>query len=154
MKNRSASNRTHRIGFVRIRDFTLPRKRAYNTYCMKLISVTEILSENLRPAIAIDEHGVITFANRAFEKAYGWSPDELKGEVITRIMPPHMRDAHNFGFSRFLTTEAARILNQPLSLPVYCKDGTTVDAEHFITGEKVDSKWRFAATITPKPKGA
>lgn len=120
---------------------------------MKSATVTEILTKQDIPVIAIDEHGIITYTNQAFTRAYGWHDKELLGEVITRIMPPHMRDAHNFGFSRFLTTENPRILNQPLSLPVYCKDGETVDAEHFITGEKVDAKWRFAATITPMGKG-
>jgi len=88
--------------------------------------------------------------NSAFEAAYGWEEEELLGKVITIIMPPHMRDAHNFGFSRFLTTEVSKIQGKPLPLPVNCKDGTIKNAEHFIVGEKKDGKWRFAATITPK----
>lgn len=111
-------------------------------------TVNEILKETHKPVVAIDEDAVITYINAAFQKAYGWTSDELVGQAVTAIMPSHMRDAHNFGFSRFLVAEAPRILNQPLQLPVQCKDGSVMDAEHFILGEQQHNTWRFAATIT------
>lgn len=114
------------------------------------IEVDDILKEEKIPSVAIDEQGIFFHVNAAFEKAYGWSSDDLLGKVITMIMPPHMRDAHNFGFSRFLTTEVSKIQGIPLPLPIQCKDGTIFDAEHFIVGEKKNGKWRFAATITHK----
>lgn len=119
---------------------------------MRQRTVEDILAEKKLPVVAIDSQGLITFVNQSFEKAYGWTTRELLGQVITVIMPPYMRDAHNFGFSRFLITEQARILNKPLSLPVLCKDGTETMAEHYITGDKFHDTWRFAATIIPKDK--
>ncbi len=118
-------------------------------------TVVDILKEKRKPAVAIDERGIFFFVNEAFEKAYGWKKKELIGHVITAIMPPNIRDAHNFGFSRFLTTESPRILGKHLPLPVYCKDGTIVNADHYIVGEKIpDGSWRFGALIqiatTPK----
>lgn len=114
-------------------------------------TVSAILAEKQVPVVAIDDKGIFFFVNEAFQHEYGWRAKDLYGEVITCIMPPYMRDAHNFGFSRFLVTEAPRILHKRLALPVYCKDGTIVEAEHFIIGEKKeDGSWRFAATITPK----
>lgn len=121
---------------------------------MNYPTVTDILAEQKKPVIAIDNHGLITFINEAFRRQYGWTSDELVGQVVTRIMPPHMRDAHNSGFSRFLLSEEPRILNKHLYLPVYCKDGTVIDAEHYITGEKHGNDWRFAATISPKGKAS
>jgi PAS domain S-box-containing protein len=113
-------------------------------------TVNDILEEQILPAVAIDEHGIFFYVNNAFEKTYGWKKEELIGEIITLIMPAHMRDAHNLGFSRFLTTELSKIQGIPLPLPVSCKNGEIVDAEHYIIGEKKNGKWRFAATITPR----
>jgi len=113
-------------------------------------TVEDILQEVTIPVVAIDEHGLFFHVNHAFEQKYGWTREDLIGKVITIIMPPHMRDAHNFGFSRFLTTELSKIQGKPLSLPVQCKDGSIVDAEHFIVGDKRDGKWRFASTITQR----
>jgi len=112
-------------------------------------NVADILLEKNVPAVAIDEHGLFFFVNKAFEKSYGWKEEDLLGKVITVIMPPHMRDAHNFGFSRFLTTEVSKIQGKPLPLPVHCKDGSIKSAQHFIIGEKHEGSWRFAATIIP-----
>jgi PAS domain S-box-containing protein len=116
------------------------------------ITYEDILQEQKIPAVAIYHNGIFFLVNKSFEKAYGWKKADLVGSVITKIMPQHMRDAHNFGFSRFLATESARILGKPLPLPVYCKDGSTEEAEHFILGKPVEGKWRFAALITPTRK--
>ena len=100
------------------------------------------------PVVAIDDRGLFFYANKSFELAYGWSEQDLLGKMVTTIMPPHMRDAHNIGLSRFLTTEKSTLMYKPLDLPVTCKDGTTLSALHFIVGEKIDGKWKFAARIS------
>ncbi|MDQ3076905.1 MAG: PAS domain S-box protein [bacterium] len=114
-------------------------------------TVNELLKEKKHPVVAIDEKGIFFFVNDAFEKEYGWTNTDLQGQVITKIMPSHMRDAHNFGFSRFLVTEAPRILGKKLPLPVFCKNESIKDAELYIIGDKTkNSKWRFAATLKPR----
>lgn len=109
----------------------------------------EILEEQAIPAIAIDENGIIFFVNEQFEVEYGWTENDLTGNVVTRILPPHMRDAHNLGFSRFLSTEESRIMDKEISLPMYCKDGSTSKTAHFITAKRINDKWHFAALIKP-----
>lgn len=108
-----------------------------------------VIDEQTIPVIAINHKGIIFFVNGRFEEEYGWSEDDLYGNNVTTILPPHMRDAHNLGFSRFLSTETSRIMNEEISLPIYCKDGTVEDAIHFITAKKQDGEWNFAALIKP-----
>ncbi|HEX6982985.1 MAG TPA: PAS domain S-box protein [Balneolaceae bacterium] len=110
----------------------------------------EILDEKEIPVIAAGQDGIIFFINRSFEDEYGWSEDDLVGNALTIILPPYTRDAHNLGFARFLSTEAHRILDKKISLPVYCKDGSVRKAAHFITGEKKDGEWQFAALLDPQ----
>jgi PAS domain S-box-containing protein len=116
-------------------------------------SYSDIITETSRPVITIDELGKVTFISEAFTKEYGWTPHDLVGKLVTTIMPPHMRDAHNIGFSRFLITEHPTLLGKELPLPVYCKDGAAKSAIHYIVGEKYGETWRFAATITPANPG-
>src|SRR3989338_4634791 len=110
-------------------------------------NVQEILNEKEKPAVAADNEGILIHVNDAFTLAYGWTKEDLVGKSITNIMPPHFRDAHHIGFSRFLVTEKATLAGKPLPLAVLFKDGTIKDAEHFILAEKVEGKWRFAATV-------
>lgn len=111
-------------------------------------TVDEILHVKTQPAIAADEQGLITYINEAFTQTYGWTKTDLLGKSLTEIMPPKFREAHHFGFSRFLATGVERVSGQPLPLAMLFKDGTVKDAEHFILADKPDNHWRFAATIT------
>lgn len=102
------------------------------------------------PLIKADQDGIVTFINQEFEQTFGWAAGDIVGKTLTVIIPPHLRDAHNLGFSRFLTTGSPTLLNQPLSLQILTRDGHVLDAEHFITAEDKDGQWVFAATITPR----
>lgn len=101
------------------------------------------------PAVAIDYNGLFIMVNKAFETEYGWTKGDLVGQSITTIIPPYLRDAHLIGISRFLVTEKATLLGQPLPLKVLYKDNQVRDAEHFIVGQKQAKGWHFAATVVP-----
>ena len=110
-------------------------------------TVDEILAHQDIPVVSADDQGIITYINKAFSDAYGWKSADLVGQSLTVIMPDKFREAHQFGFARFLSTEQPRVAGQPLPLEVRLKDGSSKLAEHFILGDKKDNRWRFAATI-------
>jgi PAS domain S-box-containing protein len=110
-------------------------------------TIKEILSIQDIPVVSINDHGVLTFVNKAFTETYGWEQADLLDKPVTTIMPPQFRDAHVVGFSRFLATEEAKITGMPLPLSILFKDGHVEEAEHYILGEKIKGKWLFAATI-------
>ena len=117
---------------------------------MRGVSLQEILDEKTIPAVAANQDGLLFFVNDSFQEEYGWSAEDLIDNPITTILPPNMREAHNLGFSRFLTTGTERIINKDISLPVLCKNGTTRDATHHIVADKVEGEWVFAASINPE----
>jgi PAS domain S-box-containing protein len=110
-------------------------------------TVDEMLSRHDVPVVTASDDGLITSINEAFTAAYGWESVDLVGQSLTTIMPEKFREAHQFGFSRFLTTEQPRVAGKPLPLEIQYKDGTVKLAEHFIIGDKKNGHWRFAATI-------
>lgn len=113
------------------------------------ISYQDISQEKKLPTVIIDHNSIFTMVNKAFQTAYGWSEKELLGKSVTEIIPTYLRDAHQIGFSRFMSTEQATLLGVKLPLEILYKDGTIKNAEHFIVGEKKDDEWFFAATIRP-----
>ena len=102
--------------------------------------------------IFINSDGRITYTNDALHQAIGWSREDLIGNSLSVIMPASMRDAHTLGFSRFLYTEKPVIMNKPIQLKTVCKDGSEIEAEYFITAEKISGQWNFGATIRPLKK--
>jgi len=107
----------------------------------------EIVSNKEVPVIMVDQDGLIQDINDAFEAAYGWSRETLKGKMLTTIIPESLRNAHHLGFSRFLTTERASILEQSLDLNIVTREGIEKPARHLITASKENGKWAFAASI-------
>lgn len=112
-------------------------------------SVAETMRSSVVPVIAIDKNAMITRVNGKFQSEFGWSEKELVGQPVTVIMPPYLRDAHQIGFSRFITTEQPRVQGKPIQAEVQYKDGRIGTAELYILSEKVNNEWRFAATVIP-----
>jgi len=113
------------------------------------ITIADIKGETESPAIIVDHQGYITFVNRSFETAFGWQSGDIIGKPVATIIPPSMHDAHNLGFSRFVTTGGANILNQPLKLTAINRAGEVFEAEHFIVAELQNDEWVLGATIRP-----
>lgn len=114
-------------------------------------TIAELKKEAHLPVVTVDEFGVITFINEAFTNFFGWSQKEIIGRPLTIIIPKNLHDAHHLGFSRFLSTEAPTLMNQPLKLKALLKNGKEIDAEHIIIAEKINGFWVFGATLRPLP---
>jgi len=114
-----------------------------------MTDVEAIERETRVPAVVVDELGMITSVNEAFAAAFGWTATDLVGKSLTTIIPDHLHDAHNLGFSRFLLTGHPTLLGRPLKLGAKTKAGEIVDAEHTIFAERRSGRWIFGATIRP-----
>jgi PAS domain S-box-containing protein len=110
-------------------------------------TIQEIKLETGKPVVVADQNGAITEVNERFTAVFGWTPEEIVGKPLATLIPKKLRDTHRLGFSRFLRSGRAVILNQPLDLKALTKDGREVSARHFIVAERVDAKWMFAASI-------
>lgn len=97
--------------------------------------------------VVVDDQGIITFVNSLFESLFEWTSVEIVGKPLATIIPAHLRDAHNLGFSRFLSTEQPTLLEQPLNLPAVKKSGLEFNCTHIIFAEKINGAWEFAATL-------
>lgn len=93
--------------------------------------------------IAADERGRIVFVNGAAVRLLGWSADELRGRPLTTIMPARMHQAHEAGFSRYVTTGHSRMVGHPIRVPALRKDGTEVEAELVLSKASLASGTSF-----------
>ena len=112
-------------------------------------TIAEIKATPDKAVVMMNVDGLITYVNPVFETLFGWTQAEAIGQALTMIIPPKLRDAHNMGFSRFLTTGKPTLLGKALHLKAVTKDGREFEAEHFIVAEQTQGQWQFAATIQP-----
>ena len=113
------------------------------------MTLEELKREQAIPVVLANHQGIISFVNPQFERVFGWSVKEIVGKPLTTIIPGTLHDSHHLGFSRFLATGKATLLNQPLTLKAIAKDGREFDAEHCIVAEQDQGHWVFGATIRP-----
>ena len=82
------------------------------------------VSETANDAIvSADARGIVTYANPAVQRTFGYPPAELVGQDITVLMPPPYRDLHTAGLRRYLETGEARVIGRTVELMGLTRDG-------------------------------
>ena len=111
-----------------------------------LTQISRVIAETASDGIiTIDEASIIIFANRATEKIFGYSPDELTGQSLTMLMPDYLRQVHRAALTRYLSTGQRHISWEAVELSGLHKNGSEVplelsfgelveDGKHFFTG--------------------
>lgn len=102
----------------------------------------EALADSATDAIVIiDDASIITFANPAVERVFGFTRAELIGQPLDVLMPERLRGAHHRGIASYLATGRRNISWSGVALPGRRKDGTEVPLE-ISFGEFVDEEGR------------
>jgi diguanylate cyclase (GGDEF)-like protein/PAS domain S-box-containing protein len=93
------------------------------------LSVEPVLDAIPNVVIAVDARGRIVYASPKVQEAFGWSPDELRGEPIERLVPSRFADrhlAHRVGYGLHPTP---RPMGIGLELTARRRDGTEFPVE-------------------------
>src|SRR3712207_7783689 len=76
-----------------------------------------VLESALDAIVTIDHDGLIVEFNPAAERTFGYTEEEVVGRPLGDvIVPPHLRDAHYEGFSRYMGSGEPRVLNQRIEV--------------------------------------
>src|SRR6185503_19029536 len=112
-----------------------------------LTQISRVIAETASDGIiTIDEHSTILFANRATEKIFGYSRDELMGHSLTMLMPEYLRHVHRAGLTRYISTGERHISWEVVQLPGLHKNGSELPLE-LSFGEFVESGKHFFTGI-------
>jgi PAS domain S-box-containing protein len=79
--------------------------------------------------IVVDRHGTITYANALSEPLFGYTPDELVGELIERLVPARFRGHHGEYRAGFSADATRRSMGAGRDLYALRKDGSEVPVE-------------------------
>ena len=107
-----------------------------------------VLGSSLDCIIVMDEEGLVLEWNPAAEHTFGWTRKEAVGRVLGNlIVPEELRQRHEEGLARIVSTGESRIMGQRLRLTALRKDGSTFTAELAITKLERGGRTFFTGTL-------
>ncbi len=96
------------------------------------------VTDNVLDAIiTIDEHGIIESVNPAVERIFGYTPHELLGQNVSRLMPEPYRSMHDEYLGNYLRTGNTRIIGARRELVGMRKDGSILPVDLAVTEMRV-----------------
>lgn len=106
-----------------------------------------LLNHTMEGVITIDETGIIQNFNVASVRLFGYQPEEIIGQNITRLMPAQHRHHHENGMSRFLNTEESKIIGQSVQLEALHKSGQIIPIELTLSAFKWEGHYFFTGIV-------
>lgn len=79
--------------------------------------------------VIVDRHGCIQLINGQAERLFGYSRDELVGQLVELLVPPRYRDKHPAGRTSYFTAPCPRAMGAGIELYAMRKDGSEFPAE-------------------------
>lgn len=119
----------------------LSRERASDVWVRGLVEST------VDGVITIDERGTILEANRATERMFGYSRQELVGNNVRMIMPPHVARNHDGYIAEYLDTGVRRIIGIGREVTAQHKSGSTIPVHLSISEVCIDGQRYFSGML-------
>jgi two-component system sensor kinase FixL len=97
--------------------------------------------------ITIDDQGTIQSFNAAAERIFGYSPQEVIGKSVNRLMPPPHRDQHDEYITRRLQAGEDKGIGAPREREGRRKDGTLIPIETAVSEVSLPGRRLFAGIV-------
>ncbi len=110
----------------------------------RLSSLTNIISDSV---IAIDKKGTVQAVNPAVEKVFGYSPKELLGENVKKLMPEPYCSEHDSYLENYLRTGEKKIINLVSEVIGLRKDGTVFPMELSVSESTTNDEKVFVGIL-------
>ncbi|NEU56703.1 PAS domain S-box protein [Halorussus sp. MSC15.2] len=107
-------------------------------------ALAEELSDGV---IVIDTDSVVQFANPAVEEIFGYSPDELVGESLTKLMSDDLAERHREGIESYLRDGERHVDWNYLELTGRHRDGSDVVLSVSFSEHAVDDEVLFTGVV-------
>ncbi len=108
-----------------------------------------VLSAGAQDAILMMDHeGMVTFWNAAAERLFGYSPAEVFGRSLHKlIVPPRFLSAHRESFPRWRETGEGEFIGKTLEMAARRKDGSEFPMELSLSSVRVGGHWAAIGII-------
>lgn len=112
----------------------------------RLHSITNSISAAI---IMLNPSGAINFWNRAAEQLFGWSQQEVWGQLLHKlIIPPEAIAAHHQGFEAFRAKNSGVMAGHNRELNAMKRNGEQFPIDLTLSTVKINEEWNAIGIIT------
>jgi PAS domain S-box-containing protein len=135
-------------GFVTTYSDVTEQKRAETALRESEERTRLIIETALDAVVVMDSAGIIVGWNAQAERIFGWPAEDAVGQTLAAtIIPPKLREAHERGLRRFLSTGEGPALNRRLEVLARRRDGLEFPVELTITPAQCGGRLLFSAFL-------
>jgi len=121
-----------------------PLQRALQLESFKSDKILEMAAEGI---VSIDTQGRILSFNRAAQRIFGYSEEEIIDRNVSLLMPPPHRDSHDGYIARYLQSGEAHVLGKAQELQGQRKGGSTSHLELSVTEVRLGDTHLFTGML-------
>ena len=121
-----------------------PLQNALELESIKSHKILEMAAEGI---VSIDTGGKLLSFNRAAQKIFGYSEEDVIGKNVSLLMPAPHRDSHDEYLSRYLQTGQSHVIGKTREVQGWRKDGTPFPLELSVTEIKYGGAHLFTAVL-------
>jgi PAS domain S-box-containing protein len=86
--------------------------------------LADVVQTPLLATIVVDQTGYIVNWNSKAEELFGWTSEQMVGRsIVSTIVPPRHREAHDRGFRRYVETGEGQVIGKVMELSALRSDG-------------------------------
>jgi len=137
----------HLIGFAKVTSDITERRRAEQVIREAGERIDAIIETIVDGVILIDRLGKIQTFNPACQKLFGYRSEEVIGQNVKMLMPPHYRDAHDAYLCNYHETGVRKIIGIGREVVGQRKDGSTFPMLLSVGEAKQDGEAIFVGII-------
>ncbi|OEC32519.1 methyl-accepting chemotaxis protein [Pseudomonas cuatrocienegasensis] len=107
----------------------------------------QTLSQALDAVVVIDERNTITFYNKAAQRLWGYTPDEVMGQNVKMLVPKAIQHEHDSYVDRNRETGQDKIVGTSREIKIERKDGQVLWGQLSLSKVVLDEKTIYTAFV-------
>lgn len=106
-----------------------------------------VLDTSIDGVVVIDENNIVIYYNKAAEKIWGFTPEEVIGNNVKMLVPAEFRPNHDNHVNRHRSSNDDKLVGQTLELFVEPKEGGNVTISLSLSKIDIDGRRLYAAIV-------
>lgn len=116
--------------------------------CARKLEIVEGAVENANEAfVTIDQHSKVIFFNKAAERIFGYSRDEVIGQDLGNILGPECREDHKRAVSQYIVTRKSKLIGHVSAFNAMRKNGEIFPASIAFSVSEIYDEFFFTALV-------